>query len=74
MTPVAVVAPEPRRAGEAADPRRVVYAAALFVVVVLLVFSFLEQSLLGTGVFSLAAAVFLAMLARPDGSQARHRR
>jgi hypothetical protein len=71
MTPVAVAAPGPRRSGEAADPRRVVYAAALFVVVVLLVFSFLEQSLLGTAVFSLGAAVFLAMLARPDRSQAR---
>lgn len=75
MTPVAFAlpAPIPVRPAEAASPARVALAAALFVAVVFLVFSFLDQSLTGTAVFSIAAFVFLVLLARPDGSRERPR-
>ena len=66
MTPVGVVGPAPRRSAEPGSPVRVAYAAGLFVAVVLLVFSFLDRSLTGTAAFSVAAAVFLVLLARPE--------
>ena len=58
--------PRARAPAEPGSPVRVAYAAALFAAVVLLVFSFLDQSLVGTAVFSIAAAVFLVLLARPE--------
>lgn len=75
MTPVAVAAPAPasasastaarRGAADPASPVRVALAAALFVAVVMLVFSFLDQSPIGLTVFSVASVVLLILLARP---------
>jgi hypothetical protein len=74
MTPVAVAAvPSSARSSEPGNPIRVAYAAALFVSVVLLVFSFLDQGMIGTSVFSVAAVIFLVLLARPDRTADRRR-
>ena len=61
----------PRQPSDPGSPFRVGYAAALFVAVVLLVFSFLDQSSTGVVGFSCAAAVFLVLLAWPVRTRER---
>ena len=61
----------PRQPMDPASPVRVAYAGALFVAVVLLVFSFLDQSATGVVGFSCAAAVFLVLLAWPVRTRER---
>src|SRR5262249_32662883 len=68
MTPVGVAGPAPRRSAEPGSPGRGAHARGLFAAVVLPVFPFLAPSLTGTAAFSVAAAVFLVLLARPERS------
>ena len=74
MTPVAVAAPGAASAsgvGSGAAPEsapnvlRVVYASALFVSVTMLLFSYLDRSVLGTSLFGASAVCFLVLLALP---------
>jgi hypothetical protein len=66
--PAPVVSARARRdEPEPASPVRVAMAAGLFVAVVLLVFSILEQSMTAATVFSVAAGLLLVGLAVPTG-------
>jgi hypothetical protein len=70
MTPVASApgrAGRPLRAGSTppADLRRIVFGSVLFVSVTLLLFSALDHSSFGMGLFGLAAMVSLVVLALP---------
>jgi hypothetical protein len=79
MTPVAVAAPVRVPAGSASPSApgtgsvsapapnvvRVVYASALFVSVTMLLFSYLDRSVLGSSLFGASAVCFLVLLALP---------
>jgi hypothetical protein len=72
MTPVAVATgrnanPTPALPGNPpASPLRVIYSASLFVSVTMLLFSYLDRSVLGSSVFSALAILFLVLLLVPS--------
>ena len=72
MTPVSVAtgrAANPTQAlpgNPPASPLRVVYSASLFVSVTMLLFSYLDRSVLGSSVFSALAILFLVLLLVPS--------